>query len=107
MDTNLIELSHLTADEKMLVANEVSKNKKDKLTAWLLWWFLGGFGGHRYYFNKTGSAIAMTILTITVVGVVITGPWVLIDAFSVNKWLRENEEQTERDAILRVKSLKN
>ena len=45
----------------------------------LLCWFLGFIGAHRYYAGKTGSAIAMTILTITFVGIIVTSIWAFID----------------------------
>lgn len=59
------------------------------LIALLLWFFLGGFGAHRFFLGHTSSAVAMLILgivgyaTICIgVGIVIligVGVWVLID----------------------------
>lgn len=45
----------------------------------VLCWFLGIVGAHRYYAGKTGSAITMTILTITIIGILITSIWTLVD----------------------------
>ena len=45
----------------------------------ILAWFLGVFGAHRFYAGKTGSAIVMLILTCTIVGMLITCVWWLID----------------------------
>ena len=45
----------------------------------MLAFFLGMFGAHRFYVGRTGSAIAMLILTFTVVGALITVVWHLID----------------------------
>jgi TM2 domain-containing membrane protein YozV len=36
-------------------------NKKSPMVAYLLWWFFGTFGGHRFYLGHTGSAVAMLI----------------------------------------------
>jgi hypothetical protein len=47
--------------------------------ALLLAWFLGLFGAHRFYVRKTGSAITMLILSFTIVGLLVTGIWNLID----------------------------
>lgn len=49
------------------------------LPAALLAWFVGVFGAHRFYVGKTGSAIAQLILTLTIIGLLVTIVWVLID----------------------------
>lgn len=49
------------------------------LPAFLLAFFLGPFGVHRFYCGRTGSGIAMLVLTITVVGALVTGIWALVD----------------------------
>ena len=92
-------MANLTTEERILVNSEVNKNAKNSTTTWLLWLFLGIVGGHRYYMGKTGSAIAMTILSITIIGMIITGPWQLIDLFFINKWLKEDKTNIEQQAI--------
>lgn len=65
--------------------------KKNQTVMWLLWLFLGGIGGHRYYLGNTGYAIGMT-LTLGGLGV-----WALIDAFLINKaYARKNDEIRQR-----------
>ncbi len=49
------------------------------LPAFLLAFFLGVFGAHRFYVGRTGSAVVMLLLTLTLVGVLITGIWATID----------------------------
>ncbi len=49
------------------------------LPAFLLCFFLGPFGAHRFYAGRVGSGVAMLILTLTIVGVVVTGIWALVD----------------------------
>ncbi|MDG2514463.1 TM2 domain-containing protein [Sphingobium yanoikuyae] len=39
-------------------------NKKSVGVAYLLWFFLGGFGGHRFYLGQTGTAVAQLALLI-------------------------------------------
>jgi len=78
-------------------------NKKSAVVAYLLWFFLGGVGGHRFYVGKTGSAIGMIALLIVgsvlaVVGIgavllLILGIWVIVDAFLIPKWIRLNNTQ--------------
>ena len=63
-------------------------NKKTALIAYLLWFFVGLFGGHNFYLGRIGVAVAQLILSITVVGMVITVFWVLVDAFLIPGWIR-------------------
>lgn len=58
-------------------------SEKSRLATLLFSMFLGGFGAHRFYVGKTGSAVAQLILTISFVGSIISGPWVLIDFIRV------------------------
>ena len=41
---------------------------------------LGPFGAHRFYLEKTGSAVAMLILTLTIIGIIVTFIWWTVDA---------------------------
>ena len=52
---------------------------KSKIVAALLAFFLGVLGVHRFYLGRTGSGIVMLVLTITVVGTLVTVPWSWID----------------------------
>jgi TM2 domain-containing membrane protein YozV len=52
---------------------------RNRYIAALLAFLLGPLGVHRFYLGRTGSAIAMLVLTCTVVGLVISGPWAFID----------------------------
>ena len=56
-----------------LVENNAAISDKDWLATFLLCWFLGVFGIHRFYVGKTGSAIAMIL---TLGGFVI---WAIVD----------------------------
>ena len=60
-----------------LLSKEVSS--KSRLVAFLLSGFFGTLGVHRMYCGKTGSGIAMLILTLTFVGIIVTSIWNLID----------------------------
>jgi len=74
-------------------------NKKSPLVAYLLWFFLGMLGGHRFYLGRIGSAVAILLLTIAswiltfvAIGLVlllIPGIWVLVDAFLIPGMVRD------------------
>jgi TM2 domain-containing membrane protein YozV len=53
--------------------------KKNRIVAALLAFFVGCFGIHRFYMGKTGSGIAMLILTLTIVGALISSIWAFVD----------------------------
>lgn len=76
----------LSADTRALMLFEA--NKKTALVAYLLWFFLGLFGAHNFYLKRTGVAVAQLILTLTVVGMVISLVWVFVDAFLIPGWVR-------------------
>jgi len=87
-------------------ANEAQKmmaydaHKKSALIAYLLWWFLGGFGAHRFYLGRTGSAVAMLVITLVsmvlvlvavgLLGILAIGIWWLIDAFLIPGIVRQH-----------------
>lgn len=65
---------------------------KNWVATLMLCWFLGGFGGHRFYTGKTGTAWAMTIMTLTCCLAPITFIWALIDGFQIalGNWTHED-----------------
>ena len=77
----------LSNDTRVLMLYEA--NKKTALVAYLLWFFVGWFGGHNFYLGRIGVAVAQLILTLTVIGLIITIFWVLVDAFLIPGWVRE------------------
>ncbi|QSB19067.1 TM2 domain-containing protein [Pseudomonas sp. 15A4] len=94
---------------EMLIEQKVSNAQKSTGVAYLLWFFVGGFGGHRFYLGKTGTAVAQLIITVvglfTLIPLIITGIWVLVDAFLIPAIVRENTESVRRQARLEVASI--
>ncbi len=99
MVDNMELKSQLEARELLLLESEMKQRGKSMLVAYLLWYFLGIFGGHRFYMGRTGSAVAMLVLSITVVGLVVTGIWALVDAFLLYQWVRQKNSDIERDVL--------
>ena len=52
---------------------------KNKYVAAILAFLFGLLGVHRFYLGRTGTGILMVILSLTVVGLIVTGLWALID----------------------------
>lgn len=80
----------LSADTQALMAFQSSK--KSTLVAYLLWFFTGSVGGHRFYMGRPGTAVCQIILSVlglftslrggllAVALLPILGIWLLIDA---------------------------
>ena len=72
--------------------------KKSALIAYLLWWFLGSLGAHRFYMGRTASAVCMLLLTLSswvlilvvigFAGLAAVAIWWLIDAFLIPGYIR-------------------
>ncbi|MBB4154675.1 TM2 domain-containing membrane protein YozV [Sphingomonas jinjuensis] len=69
-------------------------NDRNKIVAAVLAFFLGTLGVHRFYLGRNGSAVLMLVLSITVLGLLITGPWALIDM--IRYLLMSDREFAER-----------
>jgi TM2 domain-containing membrane protein YozV len=54
-------------------------NDRNKYVAALLAFFLGTLGIHRFYLGRNGTGVLMIVISITVIGLFVTGLWALID----------------------------
>ena len=96
---NLHLKQDLSSHQLAVLNSELEAHKKSPLIAYLLWFFLGGLGAHRYYLGNIGMGIAMT-LTFGGLGI-----WALIDVFFINGRLKEINQQTESDLIMKIKAM--
>jgi TM2 domain-containing membrane protein YozV len=84
--TTYPQFGAVSADARAIMLFEA--NRRSNLVAYLLWLFLGLFGAHNFYLRRTGVAVTQLILSSIIVGMVITIPWVLVDAFLIPGWVR-------------------
>lgn len=63
----------------ILTLYENTISPKSRLIALLLVATFGAFGAHRFYVGKKGTAIAQLVLTISIIGLVVSGIWALVD----------------------------
>ena len=61
------------------VRSPAPRSDRDKLVAALLAFLVGAIGIHRFYVGRIGSGLVMLILSMTVIGLLATVPWALID----------------------------
>lgn len=85
-------MSNLSNDAQAMMAFQ--SNKKSTGLAYVLWFFLGSLGAHRFYLGRTGSAIGMLVLsvlgwlTVWMLGLgllflIPLGIWLLVDIFLI------------------------
>ncbi|MDQ0428511.1 TM2 domain-containing membrane protein YozV [Planomicrobium stackebrandtii] len=89
----------LTSEQLLIIQQEMETKSKKPLVAYLLWFFLGTLGAHRFYLGNTGMAICMILfgwLTLFI--------WPLIDVFFIGGRIRAVNERIETNAINQVKS---
>lgn len=75
---------------------EPEAGDRHKLLAALLAFLVGPLGIHRFYLGRVGSGIAMLLLSCTVIGLIVSVPWALIDM--VRYLLMSDREFAERYA---------
>lgn len=78
-------------------------HRKDTAAAFLFWFFLGMYGAHRFYMGKTGSAVAMLVITLVSIPLcfVLIGfltlfavsIWWIVDAFLICPWINQHNAQ--------------
>ncbi|NKB48812.1 MAG: NINE protein [Alphaproteobacteria bacterium] len=86
----------LSDESKAILA---ASGNKSTLLAYILWFFLGGFGVHRFYLGRMGTGAAMLaitivswILTLVVIGAfgfIVIGIWWIVDAFLIPGMVRD------------------
>ncbi len=102
MDNLMAAKSQLDTRELLLLDSEVKNRGKSMLVAYILWYFLGFLGAHRFYIGKKGSAITQLILTITIVGLIVNAVWWIVDAFLLHGYIKEKNQQVEEEVLNRL-----
>ncbi|MCP1169483.1 TM2 domain-containing protein [Limimaricola litoreus] len=82
----------------------VHRGHKTLSTAMLLAVFLGPFGAHRFYMGQRGTATMMLMLAVTLVGLVVTALWLLIDLPRLPAMVRRHNAALERRRALERRS---
>jgi TM2 domain-containing membrane protein YozV len=95
-DMQQVSNNSVSGDARAMMLYEA--NKKSAVVAYLLWWFLGFVGGHRFYAGRSGSAIAQLLLCIVSIALMVVyigflsflalAIWWLVDAFLIPGWIR-------------------
>ena len=99
----------LSVEQLTYVEARLANERKSIVLAYVLWFFLGWFGGHNFYIGRSGRALVQLLLTLigiattfffvgyVVFGVV--GLWILIDAFLIPGAIRDDLDW-KRDSLI-------
>jgi Predicted membrane protein len=100
----------LTTEQQILIEQRVTNEAKSTGAAYLIWFFLGGLGVHRFYLGHTRSGTGLLVLTLAGVllsavgvGFVLllgTAIWVLVDAFLIPGMVAEHKNKV-REGLIR------
>lgn len=106
----------LSTTEQMLSEQRVTDDAKTSGVAYILWFFLGGLGAHRFYIGRPGSGLA--IFALIVLGVALTPSpvgslllvigvfWVVADLFLIPGMIHSQNDAV-RENLLRQLSMSN
>ena len=101
----------LSTQEQLMVNDYVENNAVSPVAAWLLWVFLGQFGAHRFLFKKPYAALMLTLEIIGWVTLILiigfgflsaVWIWWIVDAFSIQSWLKESRLQAAYRGINQI-----
>lgn len=95
---NLHVKQSLNSQQLLILSSEYDSKKKDSLIMYLLWFFLGSIGAHRYYLGDVGRGIAMTL---TLGGL---GFWALIDVFFIGSRLKRKNAKLETNILSQIQA---
>ena len=100
----------LTEREIAMLESEMRGRSKSTMVAFVLWFFLGMLGGHRFYLNRRGwiyllvfiVGIVTAVVLVGLVMLFILGIFVLVDAFRISGWVDATNRATESQVITEI-----
>ena len=90
-----------TLEEQNFIDNRLSNQGKNGLIAWLLWFFVGGVGAHRFYLGRSGSGIVMALVSLFISPFLFFLPtfiWIILDALMMNTMVKEENMKVQKEA---------
>ncbi|MED5550064.1 MAG: TM2 domain-containing protein [Pseudomonadota bacterium] len=93
----------MTPEQYLMIETRVSAEARSMGVAYLLWFFLGVFGAHRFFLGRPGTAFLMILAW---VAFVVPGfVWWVVDAFLIPGMIKRDNDrlrsrlQTEISAL--------
>ena len=99
MDLRIVELQRqLPSNESSAFAYKFERRKKSVTIAFLLTFFLGGFGVHKFYFNEVGVGLVYLIFSWTFIPSLIA----LIELFFLSKKVDDFNYQLAQEILKEI-----
>ncbi|MBD2847202.1 TM2 domain-containing protein [Paenibacillus sp. IB182496] len=86
----------LTEQEQASLRTAMAACAKQPAVAYVVWYFVGLFGGHRFYMGRPLTGAVQLALSLTVLGLAVTFVWWIIDAFRMPRWIRSRNVEIEQ-----------
>jgi hypothetical protein len=100
MSVDIVRLSgHLSPAQQRSLKSEYSAREKNPTTAFLLCFFLGIFGAHRFYLGQPGQGLLRLILSPLIVPGLI---WELVDLFRIDGEVFERNLKLAEELVARA-----
>ena len=99
-------------NQKILIEQRLANEKPSKGIAYLLWFFVGSFGVHRFYLGETTTGAIMLglwllgVLSFFVIGfisLIPLGIWLVVDAFLIPGMVDERTDAIRQKIRQRIK----
>ncbi len=75
--------AQLTQQQLLVFESEMHRYRKEPILAFLLAFFLGIFGAHHFYLGRNRPGIIMLCLSLSVIGLLVSFPWKIVNWFTV------------------------
>lgn len=90
----------LSDTQRMLIEQRITNEKPSTGAAYVLCIFFGVLGIHRFYLGKAGTGAIMLILSITIVGLIVSGLWALVDLFLIPSMIRDKVDALRQKLLI-------
>lgn len=100
--SEIIYMDGLSSEQRMLFQSQYTQKSKNRTAAFVLTFFLGGFGAHRFYLGQIGLGVAYALFFWTFVPAFIA----FIELFLILGRVDRFNEATAREIVSDVKSLR-
>ncbi|MFI4935013.1 MAG: TM2 domain-containing protein [Caulobacterales bacterium] len=93
----------LDTAQLQLIEQRLANDGPNPVAAYLLCVWGGVFGAHRFYLNRSGSGVAMLLISLTFIGLFVTFIWALVDLlFLLGGMIRERQAEIRNDLTMHM-----